>query len=436
MSKDDNKQHKSRNAHNLPSWTFFLVLVTIGVSALISDFLFNSHFPKALDNEVSNSIYMCQITVLRTFFFYLKTKHPDAFLGEKAYKFLDGLTKWVRVTGTHENEVLGFEYLLNEVKKIQKDSHSSQMVEIDHQVVSGSYQINFWSYDLANVYQNVQNLVVRLHGSSKNSASLMFNCHFDSVPGSPGASDDAANCAIMMEVLRVLSKAPQRLKYSVIFLFNGAEETPLQASHGFITQHKWAKDVKTFINLESCGSGGKEMLFQAGPNRNQWLIKVCCSPSLIKFYFIFHLNLFKMYSHVPHPSAQVAAEEIFQSGIIPSDTDFRIFRDFGHVPGLDFAHNRNGYRYHTKYDNIDFLSPEFLQRTGDNALVLARVIANSDDLPHAKELATGNTVYFDILGLGFVYFSADFGAILNVALCIVAVIIPFFAWAQVTRGRK
>ncbi|XP_063698903.1 endoplasmic reticulum metallopeptidase 1-like [Culicoides brevitarsis] len=389
----DDKHHKARNAHHLPWWTFFLVLGTIGLSSLISDFLFNSHFPKALNDEF---------------------EHPDKFLGGKAFKFLDGLTKHVRVTGTYENEVFGYEYLLNEVKKIQSDSHASQLIEIDHQVVSGSYQINFWSYDLANVYRNVQNLVVRLHGSAKTSDSLMFNCHFDSVPGSPGASDDAANCAIMMEVLRVLSRAPQRLKYSIIFLFNGAEETPLQASHGFITQHKWAKDIKTFVNLESCGSGGKEMLFQAGPNRNQWLIK--------------------MYSHVPHPSAQVAAEEIFQSGIIPSDTDFRIFRDFGHVPGLDFAHNRNGYRYHTKYDNINFLTPEFLQRTGDNALVLARVIANSDELPRAKELSAGNTVYFDILGLVFVYFSADFGAMLNIALCIVAVVVPFLSWSRVTRA--
>lgn len=61
---------------------------------------------------------------------------------------------------------------------------------------------------------------------------------------SPGSSDDAASCCVMLEVLRVLSKQNTRLQHSVLFLFNGAEENFLLAAHGFITQHEWAKNIR------------------------------------------------------------------------------------------------------------------------------------------------------------------------------------------------
>ncbi len=55
------------------------------------------------------------------------------------------------------------------------------------------------------------------------------------------------SCAIMLETIRVLFHESDKfppLRHDVIFLFNGAEEAILPASHGFITQHPWAPHVK------------------------------------------------------------------------------------------------------------------------------------------------------------------------------------------------
>ncbi len=54
-------------------------------------------------------------------------------------------------------------------------------------------------------YEGLQNVVARLRADWSTeglltSPAILVNCHFDSVPLSPGASDDAVNCGIMLEV--------------------------------------------------------------------------------------------------------------------------------------------------------------------------------------------------------------------------------------------
>lgn len=49
-------------------------------------------------------------------------------------------------------------------------------------------QIELNSQGMTSVYRNIQNVVVKLVGESegKGNHSLLLNCHYDSVPGSPG----------------------------------------------------------------------------------------------------------------------------------------------------------------------------------------------------------------------------------------------------------
>lgn len=43
-------------------------------------------------------------------------------------------------------------------------------------------------------------------------------------------------------------------------------------------------------------------------------------------------------------------------GIIPGDTDYRIFaEDYGNIPGLDIIFVLGGYFYHTSYDTVEKL---------------------------------------------------------------------------------
>lgn len=88
-----------------------------------------------------------------------------------------------------------------------------------------------------------------------------------------GAGDDGTMVGIMLEILRKLSSREIQLKHSIIFLFNGCEETELQGSHAFITGHPWFQTVRALINLDAGGIGGKEMLFRATPEHS-WIMRV------------------------------------------------------------------------------------------------------------------------------------------------------------------
>ncbi|KAG1678926.1 putative endoplasmic reticulum metallopeptidase 1-A [Nymphon striatum] len=88
-------------------------------------------------------------------------------------------------------------------------------------------------------------------------------CQDDTKVFERGASDSSANCVIMLETLRVLAHRHSSLEGFVVFLFNGASKTGLQGAHAFITQYRGALDVKAFIDLQSIGAGGQQLLYQA-----------------------------------------------------------------------------------------------------------------------------------------------------------------------------
>lgn len=80
---------------------------------------------------------------------------------------------------------------------------------------------------------------------------------------SSGASDDASNVGVILEMARAIIANPEiKLAAPIIFLMNGGEEALCPAAHGFMQQSRWARDVGVFLNLESTGPHGPDFVFQ------------------------------------------------------------------------------------------------------------------------------------------------------------------------------
>jgi Zn-dependent M28 family amino/carboxypeptidase len=89
--------------------------------------------------------------------------------------------------------------------------------------------------------------------SAQRGASLIIlGAHFDSVPGTPGADDNASGVAVLLETARLLSKT--RLRSEVLFCGFNLEELNMIGSSYFASKLKSAgAKVDAMISLEMVG---------------------------------------------------------------------------------------------------------------------------------------------------------------------------------------
>ena len=240
-----------------------------------------------------------------------------------------------------------------------------------------------------------RNLLARLPG--RRPEAVLVSMHYDSPASSVGAADDAIAVAAALEMVRALAAEGQP-EHTIVFNFNDAEEQGLLGAHGFL-QHPWWRDVRAFVNLESAGNEGKAILFQSGPN-NAWLAR-------------------RVAGSAPHPYGSVFGQDIFRSGLIPSQTDFAVYAREGGVPGVDMAFYRGGWAYHTTLDRVARIAPGSVQHIGANALAVTRALA-AGPLPGDVGGAPG--MYYDVLGLGLLAYGRLTALLLGVGAALLALV--------------
>lgn len=93
------------------------------------------------------------------------------------------------------------------------------------------------------------------------------------------------------------------------------------------------------------------------------------------------------------------------------------------------AFYKNGYRYHTKYDDFKNIPLGSYQHVGDNTLSLVRSLANAPEVSDPVP-TPGKIVYFDVLGLFMVSYTTLVATILNSITVIVSFSVFFYSIYQ------
>ncbi len=217
-----------------------------------------------------------------------------------------------------------------------------------------------------------RNIIVELPSSNPDLPALLLSCHHDSVGAGPGASDDGAAVAALLEITGILARETP-LPRPVILLFTDGEEIGLTGARGFSRFNETADRIGMVINLEARGSSGGSLMFETSRG-NSWIID-------------------QMAQGLQRPMSSSAYVTVYRT--MPNSSDLTVFMQRG-LKGVNFAFIEHPKHYHTPLDNLDNLDQRSLQHHGDNVLGMTRQLLTSDWRDPATD---EDAVYTDVAAL-------------------------------------
>src|SRR6266403_2037778 len=242
------------------------------------------------------------------------------------------------------------------------------------------------------------NIIATLRGSAGDKDTVMLAAHYDSVPAGPGASDDGAGVATLLEIARILAARPPP-PHPIVLLLTDGEEAGLLGAQLFVRQHRLSRQVKAVVNLEARGTSGPSLMFETG-TANTWLMRSYGSAIARPFTNSLYHVVYKL---------------------LPNDTDFTEFKAAGYQ-GFNFAFIGDVAHYHTPLDSVANAGASSIQHQGDNALAALSALANSPTL----HPAISESVFFDGFARTLIAWPAAFAlpaALLTLALLLGEVVI-------------
>ena len=199
------------------------------------------------------------------------------------------------------------------------------------------------------------NVIARIPGEEHSEEILTLTAHYDSVPQGPGAYDNMAGAAIIMEICRYFKEhTPGR---TLEFIWFGAEEKGLLGSRNYVQVHEGElKNHRFNMNVDLAGQ-------LVGGN----VIGVTGDSSIC--------------SMITYLARETGIGMTTKNQIWGSDSNTFAWKG---IPAMTL--NRDGFGMHTHYDTIDLLSAWSLERSAALLCHIAESLSHIDSMPFVQEI--------------------------------------------------
>ncbi len=199
------------------------------------------------------------------------------------------------------------------------------------------------------------NVAVRIEGRDKKDEILTVTAHYDSVPAGPGAYDNMAGCAIVMELCRYFQANPPRR--TMEFIWFGGEEKGMLGSAAYVKAHEDELSRHRFnMNIDLAGQAiGGNVIGATTPASACALLEELGAKSGIGM-------------SVRH-------------NVWSSDSNTFAWK---RIPAITL--NRDGFGMHTEHDTIDLISPWSLKRSAVLLGTIAEALSESEEFPIGRDI--------------------------------------------------
>jgi prepilin-type processing-associated H-X9-DG protein len=279
--------------------------------------------------------------------------------------------------------------------------------EMTSQGLTVETQASFTCHPVWGVCAEVTNVMARLPGTTDGPAVLL-TAHYDSVAAGPGAGDDMAGVAALLEVARVLRASPP-LASPIVLLFTDGEEIALLGAQAFVSGHPWGQDIGVVVNLEASGTSGQSILFET-THQSRWLVQTLAGA-------------------VPRLVGNAFADSLYT--LFPFNTDVNVYETAG-IPAVNFAFVDGHAQYHTPLDAPRNIDPGSVQHHGDNALAASRAFAAQD----LRDPPPGESIYADLAPGLFVSWPREWTLGIALALAVGWVLVAALTIRQGSVGTR